>query len=77
MQVARIGQKRTQIFWFETLEERDRFGDPGADRITSIKQDFKETGRKGVGWIHRAQGRDQWQALINKVTSCYRHAKLM
>jgi hypothetical protein len=21
-------------FWFETVEERDRFGDPGADRIT-------------------------------------------
>jgi len=32
-------------------------GDPGADRITSIKQDFKETGRKGVGWINRAQSR--------------------
>jgi len=38
------GTRRTKTytdFWSETLEERDRLGDPGADRITSIKQDFK------------------------------------
>jgi hypothetical protein len=27
----------------------------------------KEIGREGVGWIHMAQHRDQWWALVNTV----------
>jgi len=29
--------------------------------------DLKEIGWEGVKWIHQAQGRDQWQALVNSV----------
>jgi len=29
--------------------------------------DLRETGRENVGWIHLAQDRDQWQAIVNTV----------
>jgi hypothetical protein len=30
-----------------------------------IRIDFKEMGWEGVEWIHLAQDRDQWWALVN------------
>jgi hypothetical protein len=27
--------------------------------------DLRETGREGVDWMHLAQDRDQWRALVN------------
>jgi hypothetical protein len=27
--------------------------------------DFKETGQRGVKWIHLAQNRDKWQVTLN------------
>jgi hypothetical protein len=32
-----------------------------------IKMDLKETLYEGVYWVHLAQHRNQWQALMNKV----------
>jgi hypothetical protein len=32
-----------------------------------IKMDFRETGYKGVEWIHLAQDRDRWRALVYMV----------
>jgi hypothetical protein len=29
--------------------------------------DLREIGRGGMDWIHLAQGRDQWKALVNIV----------
>jgi hypothetical protein len=29
--------------------------------------DLSETGWGGIGWIHLAQDRDQWRALVNRV----------
>jgi hypothetical protein len=29
--------------------------------------DFREIGCEGVDWIHLAQDRDQWQAVVNTV----------
>jgi hypothetical protein len=31
----------------------------------NIRMDLKETGWEGVDWMHLAQDRDQWWALIN------------
>jgi len=31
--------------------------------------DFKEIGYKGVDWIHLAEDRDHWQALVNTLMS--------
>jgi hypothetical protein len=44
-------------------------GPPGISRfrIDNVKIDIKESGWEGVDWIHLAQDRDQWQALVNIV----------
>jgi hypothetical protein len=34
-----------------------------------IRMDLREIGCRGVVWIHLAQDRDQWQALLNLVMS--------
>jgi hypothetical protein len=33
----------------------------------NIRLDFREMGWEGVDWIHLAQYRDQWQALVSTV----------
>jgi hypothetical protein len=33
----------------------------------NIKMDIKKTGCGSAGWIHLAQDRGQWQALVNMV----------
>jgi hypothetical protein len=33
----------------------------------NIRIDLREVGWKGVDWIHRAQNRDQWRALVSTV----------
>jgi hypothetical protein len=33
----------------------------------NIIMDVKETGREGVHWMHLAQNKDQWWALVNTV----------
>jgi len=35
----------------------------------NIKLDLQELGRGGMNWIHRAQDRDMWGALVNAVIS--------
>ena len=34
---------------------------------TIIKRDFKEIGWASMDWIHLAQDRDKWQAVVNMV----------
>jgi hypothetical protein len=33
----------------------------------SVKMDFREVWWEGVEWMHLAQDRDQWRALVNTV----------
>jgi hypothetical protein len=33
----------------------------------NIKMNLREIGRGGMEWIHLAQDRDQWRALVNTV----------
>jgi hypothetical protein len=35
--------------------------------VDSIKMDVREIGWDGMDWIHLAQDRDQWRALVNTV----------
>jgi hypothetical protein len=37
----------------------------------SIRMDLKETGEGGADWIHLAQDRDQWQAVVNMVMNLW------
>jgi hypothetical protein len=35
--------------------------------MNSIKMDLRKIGWDGMDWIHLAQDRDQWRALVNMV----------
>jgi hypothetical protein len=35
--------------------------------VDNIKMDLREIGWDGIDWIHLAQDRDQWRALVNTV----------
>jgi hypothetical protein len=37
--------------------------------VDNISMDHREIGRDGMNWIHLAQDRDQWRALVNTVTN--------
>jgi hypothetical protein len=37
----------------------------------NIRMDLREIGWEGVDWIHLAQDRDQWQALVNMVMNLW------
>jgi hypothetical protein len=49
------------------LKGRDHLEDPGTDKKINIRMDLKEIVWVGVDWMHLAQHRDQWQALVKKV----------
>jgi hypothetical protein len=52
------------------VAKRERKRPPGRPRRrweNSMTMDLKEIGWEGVDWMHLAQERDQWRALINTV----------
>jgi hypothetical protein len=54
-------------FWWEIPKEKDHLEDQGIDG-DGIKMDIRETGGcGGVGWIHLAQDRDRWRAVVDAV----------
>jgi hypothetical protein len=42
----------------------------------NIKMDLREIGWGGMSWIHLAQNRDQWRALVNTVMNLMFHKLL-
>jgi hypothetical protein len=42
-------------------------GRPSRRWEDDIRKDLWETGWEGVDWMHVAQGRDQWRAVVNTV----------
>jgi hypothetical protein len=44
-------------------------GKPRRRRKDNIKIDLREIGWGGMDWIHLAQDRDQWRALVNMLIS--------
>jgi hypothetical protein len=46
-------------------EGRRQLGRPRRRWEDNIKRDLREIGFGGVDWIHWAQDRDRWQALVN------------
>jgi hypothetical protein len=39
--------------------------------VDNIEMDLRELGWGGVDWIHLAQDRDQWRALVNIVKNLW------
>jgi hypothetical protein len=48
------------------VEKRKR-GRPRRTWEDNIKMDLRETGLGSVNWIHLAQDRDQWGAVVNTI----------
>jgi hypothetical protein len=42
-------------------------GRPRRRLVDNIRMDLREIGWDGMDWIHQAQDRDQWRALVNTV----------
>jgi hypothetical protein len=48
-------------------EEKRPLGRPRGRWEDGIKMDVREIGWGGVEWIHLAQDRDRWRAVVNAV----------
>jgi hypothetical protein len=53
-------------FWWESPIEKDRLVDQGVGGRMGLKWTLGRLAG-GVEWIHLAQGRDRWWALVNAV----------
>jgi hypothetical protein len=60
-----VGEKRVQGFGGKT-RRKERLGRPRRRWEDGIKMDLGEIG-SGVEWIHLAQDRDHWRAVVNAV----------
>jgi hypothetical protein len=54
-------------FWWESQKEREHSGDPDTDGMIVLKWILQKWHEEGMDWIHLAQDRDQWWALMNMV----------
>jgi hypothetical protein len=67
-QVARMVEKRNAYrILVGKPEGKIPLGRPRRRWGDNIKMDLREIGWGGMDWIHMAQDRDQWRALVNTV----------
>jgi hypothetical protein len=60
-------------FWLESLKGRYHMEDLVIDWRIILIWILREIGYADVDWIHLAQDRNQWQALVNAITKvCFR-----
>jgi hypothetical protein len=54
-------------FWWEIRKEIRPLGRPRRRLEDNIRMDLREIEWGGMDWIHLAQDRDQWRAVVNTV----------
>jgi hypothetical protein len=54
-------------FWWESRREKDHLEDQGVDVRMGSKWTVGRLFGVGVEWIHLAQNRDRWRAVVNAV----------
>jgi hypothetical protein len=68
--------KSRRMRWAGHVARKTLVGKPGGKRplgrprrrwVHNIKMDLREIRWDGMDWIHLAQHRDQWRALVNTV----------
>jgi hypothetical protein len=50
-------------------EGKRPLGRPRSRQKNNVRMDFREVGWQGVDWIHLAQDRGKWRALVKTVTN--------
>ena len=66
--VARIGERRDVYrILVGKPEGKGPLGRPRFRWENNINMDLQEVGCGGMDWIHLAQDRDSWRALVNAV----------
>jgi hypothetical protein len=58
-------------FWLGSLKGGDHSERPRCRWEDNIKMDLGKIGFGDMGWIHLAQDRDRWRALVNMVISLW------
>jgi hypothetical protein len=59
------------VFWLKKTDGERPLGIPRHRWEGNIIMDVREIGCEVVNWIHLAQDRDQWQALVNTVINLW------
>jgi hypothetical protein len=66
--VAYMGNmKNTYGVLVAKLEGKRPHGRPRRSLKDNVRMYLKEIGWEGVDWLHLAQNRDQWRALMNTI----------
>jgi hypothetical protein len=68
--VARMGKNSYRIFVGKP-EGKISLGKPRRRSEDNMKIDIREIGWGGMNWIHLAQDRNQWRALVNTVMNLW------
>jgi hypothetical protein len=65
--VARMGRggERCRGFWWESPKEKDHFKVQGVDGRMGLEWIWGRLVGGDVEWIHLAQDRDRWRAVVN------------
>jgi len=58
-------------FWSEKLKGKAYSRRPGNGWEDDNRLDLRKRGWKGVDWMHLAQDRDKWRALVNTVLNLW------
>jgi hypothetical protein len=62
---AQKTREKCTRFWWESLKEKDDLEDRGINGRLVLEWILGKIGWNGVEWIHLAQDRDQWSALVS------------
>jgi hypothetical protein len=60
-------KKNTYKILVGKLQGKRPLGSPSCTWVDNIKMDLREIGWGGTDWIHLAQEREQWGALVDKL----------